>query len=89
MSLLNQLKSHSNALQQHGQAKNFQVSTALTETEYQKAWAYLFDLARQLTVIEPPGSKLTLDRRTCGPAMKPTNFRVDSRKKETARQGSL
>ncbi len=37
MSLLNQLKSHANALQQHGQAKNFQASPALTETACQKA----------------------------------------------------
>lgn len=83
MSFLNQLKSQADALQQqqHGQAKNFQTSTAFTETACQKAWAYLFDLARQLTIIEPPGAEFTLDGKTPWPAMKLTNFRADSRKK--------
>ena len=83
MSFLNQLKSQASALQQqqHGQVQNFEASTAQTETACQKAWSYLSELARQLTVIEPPGSKFTLDGKTPWPAMKLTNFRADCRKK--------
>ena len=83
MSFLNQLKSQASALQQqqHGQVQNFEANTAQTEAACQKAWSYLSDLARQLTVIEPPGSKFTLDGKTPWPAMKLTNFRADSRKK--------
>jgi hypothetical protein len=84
VSFLNQLKSQASALQQqqHGQVQNFEANTAQTEMACQKAWSYLSDLARQLTVIEPPGSKFTLDGKTPWPAMKLTNFRADSRKKK-------
>ena len=84
MSFLNQLKSQASVLQrqQHGQVLNFEASTAQTETACQKAWSYLSDLARQLTVIEPPGPKFTLDGKTPWPAMKLTHFRADSRKKK-------
>ncbi len=84
MSFLDQLKSQASALQQqqHGQIQNFQANTALTETACQRAWSYLSDLARQLSVIEPPGPKFTLDGKTPWPAMKLTHFRADSRKKK-------
>lgn len=83
MSFLSQLKSQASSLQQqqHGQAQNFEASTAHTEIACQKAWSYLSDLARQLNVIETPGSALTLDGKTPWPAMKLTNFRADCRKK--------
>lgn len=84
MSFLSQLKSQASALQQqhNGLVQNFEASTAQTETACQKAWSYLSDLARQLNVIEPPGSAYTLDGKTPWPAMKLTDFRSDYRRKK-------
>ena len=83
MSFLNQLKSQASSLQQqkNGLVQTFDASTAQTETACQKAWSYMSDLARQLTVIEPASSAYTLDGKTPWPAMKLTNFRADYRKK--------
>ena len=83
MSFLNQLKSQANALkdQQRLELQNFEANTAQTEAACQKAWFYLSDLARQLSVIEPAGARFTLDGKTPWPAMKLVNFRADARKK--------
>ena len=83
MSFLNQLKSQASALQdqQRAEVKNFEASTALTESACQKAWYYLSELAKQLNVIEPPAPRLSLDGTTHWPAMKLNNFRADFRKK--------
>lgn len=83
MSFLNQLKSQAKALQgQQGQLQlNLEENTAQTETACRCVLPYLEDLARHLNVIAPPGPKFSLDGKTPWPAMKLTEFRVDSRKK--------
>lgn len=83
MSFLNQLKSQAKALQsqQNQEQHDLDENTALTETACRFALPYLQDLAGQLNVIAPAGPKLSLDGKTPWPAMKLTEFRVDSRKK--------
>lgn len=83
MSFLNQLKSQAQALQgQQGQLQlNLEENTAQAESACQIALSYLQDAARHLNVIAPAGPKFTLDGKTPWPAMKLTQFRVDSRKK--------
>lgn len=83
MSFLNQLKSQASSLQQlqNGQTQKLEAGLAQTEAACQRAWSYLSDLTRQLTIIEPQGSSFTLDGKTQWPAMKLTNFRADFRKK--------
>ena len=83
MSFLNQLRSQAKALQsqQSQQQLNLEESTAQTEAACRGALQYLEDLARHLNVIGPAAPKFTLDGKTPWPAMKLTEFRVDSRKK--------
>lgn len=83
MSFLNQLKSQAHALrsEQNEQGELLDAKAAETETGCRVVLPYLHDLARQLTVIEPPGPALSLDGKTPWPAMKLRDFRVDARRK--------
>jgi hypothetical protein len=83
VSFLNQLKSQAKALQtqQTESQFNLEENTAQAEEACRFALPYLQDLARQLNVIEPKAPRFTLDGKTPWPAMKLTDFRVDSRKK--------
>lgn len=83
MSFLNQLKSQARALQNQRSAEDRHLGelTAITEHACRFLLPYLQDLARQLSVIEPPGPALTLDGTTPWPAMKLVDFRVDARRK--------
>ena len=83
MSFLNQLKNKAQSLQQQRSAQDQHVEelTAQTEQAGRLVLGYLQDLARQLTVIQPPGPALTLDGKTPWPAMKLVDFRVDARRK--------
>lgn len=84
MSFLNQLKTQASALQtqQSEQHQNLEANTRKTELACQTVALYLADLAQQLNVIQPDGPKFSLDGRTPWPAMKLTDFRVDTRKKK-------
>jgi hypothetical protein len=83
MSFLNQLKSQASALQsqQTVQLQNIEANTAQTEFACQTVWHYMRDLARQLSVIAPPGPRFSLDGKTAWPDMKLVDFRADARKK--------
>jgi hypothetical protein len=83
VSFLNQLRSQAKALQsEQGQLQlNLEENTAQTEAACGSALPYLEDLARHLNVIGPTGPRFSLDGKTPWPAMKLTDFRVDSRKK--------
>jgi len=80
---LDQLKSQASALQgqQSDQQARLDANTRATETACDVAWHYVQELAKHLNVIAPAGPKLTLDGKTPWPAMKLTDFRMDSRKK--------
>jgi hypothetical protein len=83
MSFLNQLKSQAKALQSErvSQEHGLQERTAATEQAGKLVLFYLQDVARQLSVIRPPGPSFTLDGKTPWPAMKLADFRVDARRK--------
>lgn len=83
MSFLNQLKNKAQSLQQQRSAQDQHVEelTGQTEQACRLVVGYLQDLARQLSVIQPPGPALTLDGKTPWPAMKLVDFRVDARRK--------
>ena len=72
MSFLDQLKSQAKALQQQRGADEQQLEerTAQTEQACRVTLHYLQDLARQLSVLQPPGPALTLDGKTPWPPMK-------------------
>jgi hypothetical protein len=83
MSFLDQLKSQAKALQQQRGADEQQLEERTTQTEQacRVTLHYLQDLARQLSVLQPPGPALTLDGKTPWPPMKLVDFRVDARRK--------
>ena len=83
MSFLNQLKSKATELksQQAVAAQDLTANMANTEAACQTVAQYLRDLAKHLSVIEPPGSHFTLDGKTPWPAMKLSSFHADARKK--------
>lgn len=83
MSFLNQLKTQAKALQEERahNAQDLTERTSLTEKAGRVVLAYLQDLGRQLSVIQPPAPTFTLDGRTRWPAMKFADFRVDARRK--------
>lgn len=83
MSFLHQLRQQAQALQtqQTVQHENLAALTAATQAACQRVWHYLDDLCRQLNVIEPVVSRLSLDGKTPWPDMKQTGFRFDARKK--------
>lgn len=83
MSFLNQLKQQAQALQsqQAVQQESIEANTAATQGACQRIWHYLDDLQRQLNVIGPTVSRLSLDGKSLWPEMKLTEFRFDARKK--------
>jgi hypothetical protein len=83
MSFLNQLKTQAQALQSQRteEGARREELTRSTELACRTVLNYLQDLARQLSVLEPPGPPLSLDGRTPWPAMKLVDFRVDARRK--------
>jgi hypothetical protein len=83
MSFLNQLKTQAKALQTERTAHDQHVAelTEQTEAACGLLLHYLQDLARTLTVLQPPGPTLTVDGKTPWPAMKLVDFRVDARRK--------
>jgi hypothetical protein len=83
MSFLNQLKTQAKALQTERTAQERQLEerTAEAEKACKLIASYLDDLARQLSVIQPPAPAFSLDGRTPWPAMKLADFRVDARRK--------
>jgi hypothetical protein len=83
MGFLNQLKSQAKALEQQQSARDQHLGavTAQTEEACGLLLHYLQDLARSLSVIQPPGPALTVDGKTPWPAMKLADFRVDARRK--------
>lgn len=84
MSFLNQLKTQAKTLQtqQERDTAGLDKATAETEKACDLTLYYLRELAGQLNVISPAAPKFTLDGKTPWPAMKFTDFRVDSRKKK-------
>jgi hypothetical protein len=85
MSFLNQLKSQAKALQTQRTEQDSLFEELIGETETacrSVLLPYLQDLARQLSVIEPPGPTFSLDGRTPWPPMKLVDFRVDARRKQ-------
>lgn len=83
MSFLHQLKTQASTLQTQRSALDEQLETKAeqVETACRTVHAYLQDLARQLSVIEPEALKFTLDGKTPWPPMKQVDFRVDARRK--------
>lgn len=83
MSLLNQLKSQAKSLEQQKSAQDQRVGelSARTEQACGLLLHYLQDLARSLSVIQPPGPALSVDGKTPWPAMRLVEFRVDARRK--------
>lgn len=83
MSFLNQLKQQAQTLQtQHGDGlQQLDANTKATEAACKTVWHYFMELPRQLNVIEPTASSLSLDGKTNWPPMKQTDFRFDARKK--------
>lgn len=83
MSFLNQLKSQAVALQsQESQFQtNLAANTLQTELAGKTIWHYLNELSKHLNVLSPQGPEFALDKKAVWPAMKLTDFRLDSRKK--------
>lgn len=83
MSFLNQLKSQAKALQTQRTEQDHEIEERVQQTEVacRTVLHYLQDLARQLSVIQPPGPAFTLDGKTPWPAMKLVDFRTDARRK--------
>jgi hypothetical protein len=84
MSFLNHLKSQADALQNQRvqQDATLEQKAAETEAACRRVLAYLQDLARQLSVLEPPAPEFSLDGKTPWPPMKLRDFRVDARRKK-------
>ena len=83
MSYLQQLKRQAQARQaeQGEQQHGLEARTAATEAACQVVWNYLSELARQLSVIQPPAQRLGLDHKHLWPDMRQHDFRFDARKK--------
>ncbi|GAB3657289.1 hypothetical protein [Ramlibacter alkalitolerans] len=83
MSFLNQLKSQAQELQskRSDEDRQFEEHAARTEQACRQIASYFDDLARQLSVIQPPGPALTLDGKAKWPPMKLVDFRSDARRK--------
>lgn len=83
MSFLNKLRSQAGALEnQHRQQdQGLEENAQRCEAASRVVQHYFTELARQLTIIEPPGPAFTLDGRTQWPSMKLVDFRSDARKK--------
>ncbi len=83
MSFLNQLKTQAKSLQTQRIEQDQQAEERCVATDKAARFVmhYLEDLAKQLSVIQPPGPAFTLDGKTPWPAMKLRDFRVDVRRK--------
>jgi len=83
MGYLDQLKSQAQTLQSKRSAEEERQEqfTAETERACVVIASYLGDLARQLSVIQPPATRLSLDGKTPWPPMKQVEFRADARRK--------
>jgi hypothetical protein len=83
MSFLQQLKTQARALQTLRSAQEEQLEERVEATEKAcRLIAYYFDeLARQLTVIQPPASDFSVDGKTPWPAMRMVDFTSDARRK--------
>lgn len=83
MSFLNQLRNQAQSLQTQRTAEDQRLEqfAEVTEQACRLVASYLDDLARQLSVIQPPAPAMTLDGRTPWPRMKLVEFRVDARRK--------
>jgi hypothetical protein len=83
MSFLNQLKTQAKALQSERTAQDQLLDENLEKTEKAGKFVlfYLQDLARQLSVIQPPAPPFSLDGKVPWPAMKLVDFRADARRK--------
>ena len=83
MGFLDQLKSQAQSLQTQRSAEEARQDELTTQTDRacRVIATYLDDLARQLSVIEPPAREMSLDGRTQWPPMKQVDFRVDARRK--------
>ena len=83
MSFLNQLKDQAQSLQSQraAQSEDIAAQVAATDAACQRVWHYLDDLRRQLNVIEPPATGLSVDGKFVWPPMKQCDFRFDARKK--------
>ena len=83
MGFLDQLKSQAHSLQSKQTAEEERQEQLAGETERacRTVASYLDDLARQLSVIQPPARAMSLDGKTPWPPMKQADFRVDARRK--------
>lgn len=83
MGFLDQLKSQAQTLQSQRGAEQERREQLASETERacRLLANYLDDLARQLSVIQPPAGALSLDGKTPWPPMKQVDFRFDARRK--------
>lgn len=83
MGFLEQLKSQAQALQTQRSSEDERLEQLAEQTEHacRLIASYFDDLARQLSVIQPPAPTMTLDGRTPWPRMKLADFRVDARRK--------
>jgi hypothetical protein len=83
MSFLQQLKTQARAMQALRSAQDQQLEERIDATEKAcRLIAYYFEeLARQLTVIQPPGPEFSVDGKTPWPAMRLVDFTSDARRK--------
>jgi hypothetical protein len=83
MSFLHQLKTQARAMQALRTAQEQLQEERIEATEKAcRLIAYYFEeLARQLTVIQPPGPEFSVDGKTPWPAMKLVDFTSDARRK--------
>lgn len=83
MSYLQQLRRQAQTLQtaQGAVRQGIEENTQATEQACERLYHYLGELARQLNVIQPPVSFLSLDKRDRWGEMRQCDFRVDARKK--------
>ena len=83
MGFLDQLKSQAHALQSKRTADDERQQQLAEQAERacRLIASYFDDLARQLSVIQPPAPELSLDGKTPWPPMKQVEFRADARRK--------
>ncbi|MEJ8837945.1 hypothetical protein [Ramlibacter sp. AN1133] len=83
MGFLDQLRSQAQTLQSKRTTEEQRQDQLAAETERacRVIANYFDDLARQLSVIQPPARELSLDGKTPWPPMKQVDFRADARRK--------
>jgi hypothetical protein len=85
---LDDLKRQADALkaQQTGDSASLERNSALTEAACKTVFSYLNNLAPQLNVLKPAShARFTLDRQNAFDALRLSDFRVDSRRKQLRR----